>query len=260
MNKKINKKKLILLAGGSGKLGEYLIDNLKYDQEKFKIIVLDIKEIPLKKIKGKEIEFINCDITNDLNLDEKLESLCIAYQHITILNLIGYDFPVNSKVKSINSPISITKEQLSKSLELNIASCHRLSQATLNLKIPFHLIFMSSIYSSKPTKSELYQKDQYGRNTYKPFIYGSSKAAIEKLAKDLSTFLPNINGRINVLSLGGVNLDLPEEFITRYANWSPQKCMVSPNSVLRILSWLIISSPYELNGCILKLDSGLSNT
>ena len=35
----------------------------------------------------------------------------------------------------------------------------------------------------------------------KPFIYGSSKAAIEKLAKDLSTFLPNINGRINVLSL-----------------------------------------------------------
>ena len=30
------------------------------------------------------------------------------------------------------------KEQLLKSLELNIASCHVLSQATLNLKIPFH--------------------------------------------------------------------------------------------------------------------------
>ena len=118
---------------------------------------------------------------------------------------------------------------------------------------------MSSIYSSKPTKSELYQKDKNGRNTFKPFIYGASKAAIEKLAKDLSTFLPNLNGRVNVLSLGGVNLDLPEDFIARYSNWSPQKCMVSPNSVLRILSWLIISSPYELNGCILKLDSGLSN-
>ena len=29
----------------------------------------------------------------------------------------GYDFPVNSKVKSVNSPISITKEQLSKSID-----------------------------------------------------------------------------------------------------------------------------------------------
>ena len=204
--------------------------------------------------------FIQCNANNIDELTEKIAGLIHKSSQLTVINLIGFDFPVNKNKMQYDSPVSISQDALRKSLELNLETSHKIVQSVIKFEKQSHFIFFSSIYASKPTNSNLYKKGDDKSPKYKPFIYGAAKAGLEKFSNDLSTYLPLIQSRVNTISLGGINLDLPEEFVEKYSDWSPQKSMISPNSLVNLLSWLIFDSPYELNGCVLKLDGGLSNT
>lgn len=256
LNKKINNH-LIIIFGGAGKLGEFIQNKLSKDKEN-SFLILDKYE---KKLfpNSKNMIYAKCDANDSLELKRILEANTKDNQKITVLNLIGFDFPVSKNSKPFFTPLSVSDQDLLKTIELNLLTSHKITSSLLNLKRTFHLILVSSIYSNKPTKASLYKKIN-GSQVYKPYIYGASKAALEKLAKDLSTFLPEFKSRVNVVALGGIDFDLPKEFVEKYSKWSPQNCMVNPNSVFELLNWLIFNSPYELNGCVLTLDSGLSNT
>ena len=253
------RKKSILIFGGFGKLGKYIIKNLLFEKNEFKLYIFDLNSIENKNISEK-VNFIQCNANNISEINEKLKNVVEESSELTILNLIGFDFPVNKNSLKFETPVSISEDDLRKSLELNLETSHKIVQAVMNFKKKSHFIFFSSIYSSKPTNSNLYTKTNKDIKKYKPFIYGASKAALEKLSNDLSTYLPSKKSRINTISLGGIDIDLPEEFVKKYSEWSPQKSMISPASLIKLLSWLIFESPEELNGCILKLDGGLSNT
>ena len=109
--------------------------------------------------------------------------------------MIGFDFPVTENSKPRFNPLSVSDEELSKTMELNLLTSHKISLSLIENQKPFHLIFLSSIYAIKPTKSSLYNLVE-SIEVYKPYIYGASKAALEKLAKDLSTYLPMHKSRI----------------------------------------------------------------
>lgn len=257
-NKRSYEKKSIIIFGGFGKLGKYIIKNLNLDKETFNLIILD-QITPKDTDFKKEFNFIQCNATNLNQINEKLSNQVKLSSELIVINLIGYDFPVQEDKKQFESPIAISQSDLRKSLELNLETSHNIVQAIMKFEKKSHFVFFSSIYASKPTNSDLYTDKNDLNPKYKPYIYGASKAALEKLANDLSTYLPLKKSRINIISLGGINLGLPEDFIKRYSEWSPQNSMVSPSSLINLLHWLIIESPEELNGCNLKLDGGLSN-
>jgi len=252
---------IVLIFGGLGKLGQITANNLNMKEKEIEIVLIDIIDISEveKNTNLKYIKYIQCDVRNSFELQKCIEKVTKPYSKISAINFIGYDFPVDKKI-STTTPLSVNDNELTLSLELNLATSHKISYALIQNNKKFHLIFISSIYASKPTKSDLYGLDKDGNKLFKPYIYGASKAGLEKLAKDLSTYLPEYNSRINVVSLGGVDTDLPIEFVKKYSKYSPQNCMINKDSVCKLLKWLIIDSPLELNGCILNLDSGVSNT
>ena len=256
MKDEISANHLVIFFGGAGKLGKFVTEKFteKYSDTTF--LILDKYELIRE---NKNLIYRKCDAMDSEDIRRCLIKETAKFKKISILNMIGFDFPVSSAQKIRTNPLSVSDEELTSTINLNLLTCHKISSTLIDMKKSFHLIFMSSIYADKPTKSSLYE-NRKGIEVYKPYIYGASKKALEKLAQDLSTYLPKYKGRINTIALGGVNLDLPKEFIAKYSEWSPQNCMVSPLSFYKLLDWLIFEAPFELNGCTLKLDSGLSNT
>ena len=257
INKIANQKTLILLFGGSGKLGSFIIKNLDFNKDLYDLFILD--KVSLESNKAVDNKFIECNANNINDLEKNFSKLKKISTKCIVINLIGYDFPVNNKEYKFTSPVDINEDQLRSTLQINLETSHKIVQSIIKENFEANIVFLSSVYASKPTNSNLYTNDEDLFKRYKPYIYGASKAALEKLAKDLSVYLPNIKSRINVISLGGVELGLTDVFIKNYSSWSPQKKMISPSSFLNVLKWLIFESPMELNGCIINLDSGLSN-
>jgi len=254
-------KKAIILFGGLGKLGIYFVQNSTFDYSRYDLLILDKVNKNEINCLPENVIYYKCDITDESSLKSSLNNLSHSYKDLTLVNFIGYDFPVgeSEKIISRKTPLEVSEKELGKCLLLNISTSHNIAKCALKTGKSFHLIFISSVYANKPTNPELYSEKELLDKKYKPYIYGSSKAAIEKLANDLSVFLPKYESRINVISLGGVDLGISPEFVEKYSKWSPQGSMIKPSSVTKLLNWLILDSPLELNGCVIKLDSGLSN-
>ena len=140
-------KNSILLFGGCGKLGKYIIENLNIEKDQSELYILDLNQ-PEINDNFTNFNFIQCNANNIDELTEKIAGLIHKSSQLTVINLIGFDFPVNKNKMQYDSPVSISQDALRKSLELNLETSHKIVQSVIKFEKQSHFIFFSSIFSS----------------------------------------------------------------------------------------------------------------
>ena len=89
-----------------------------------------------------------------------------------------------------------------------------------------------------------------------PVQYGTSKAALSHLTKELAVRFANKNVRVNCVSYGGVEGRVDSAFLKRYAELTPSRRMLNENELVGPLELLISGNCSAVTGHTLVADVG----
>ena len=91
----------------------------------------------------------------------------------------------------------------------------------------------------------------------KPVTYSVVKTGLIGLTRYLSTYWPD-KVRCNALCPGGVNSDLPEDFVSKIGKLIPLNRMANENEYNGAIVFLVSDASSYMNGSVLTVDGGRS--
>ena len=86
--------------------------------------------------------------------------------------------------------------------------------------------------------------------------YGTVKAALNHLTKELAVRLADKKIQVNSVSYGGVRGNQNKLFQKKYSNLSPQNKMISKNELFGVIEFLISDKSVNINGHNIIVDGG----
>lgn len=137
---------------------------------------------------------------------------------------------------------------------MDVVVPYELSIALFNAQ-PEQLATVTNIgsqYGSVAANPYLY--DSYPAQS--PVQYGTSKAALSHLTKELAVRFANKNVRVNCVSYGGVEGRVDGAFLKRYAELTPSRRMLNENELVGPLELLISGNCSAVTGHTLIADVG----
>jgi NAD(P)-dependent dehydrogenase (short-subunit alcohol dehydrogenase family) len=251
-------KKVIILTGGSGKLGSSYADHLI--NEGCIVCNLDIEE-PIKKsyTSSKNYKFLKTDLTNKEEIISSSKKLAKEFGNINaLINNVALDSPPGNQALINGKFETYPEEAWDKVMEVNLKSiflcCQVFGGLMVENNIAGSIINISSHYGiiSPDQRIYDYRKDDFN----KPISYSTSKSGILNLTRYLSTYWGGNNIRVNTLTLGGVEDNQDKEFITNYSKKVPLGRMANEKEYFGAIQFLISSASSYMTGANLVLDGG----
>ena len=239
-------KKVTLITGGNGGIGRSVVR--KFLENGDLVVVFDINKINNPDIVNNEnYDFINVDVTNYNEIQKGIEIINNKYGYIdNIISMAGARTETE-----INSIEFVTKEDIDKSIDLNLKSHIYLIKNSLKLlknsksreKV---IVFVSSINAITNYGLPAYSAGKAG-------IYGFMNSIVNEMSK--------LKIRVNTLSLGTVphNYENTEgcEYFENMLKDIPYREFVKPKDVAETLYSLV----YMIRGIVgqnIVLDMGQS--
>jgi NAD(P)-dependent dehydrogenase (short-subunit alcohol dehydrogenase family) len=90
----------------------------------------------------------------------------------------------------------------------------------------------------------------------KPVSYSVVKAGIIGLTRYLSTYWSDKNVRCNAMCLGGVENNLPDNFMKKVVTKIPMNRLAKSNEYQGSLVWMLSDASSYLNGAIIPIEGG----
>jgi len=251
----IKKKNTILITGATGLLGAEFVKNFgaqghsiiftSRNQKKINILSKKLNNLGANKIVG-----INIDLEEDGAVDKIILELIKkkVYPNILINNAR------NLKFSNTDNKGNISKTNWLGENFMSMALPHELSMKLTymkNTKLK-KIINISSIYGVSVPNLSIYKNP----NKESPVNYGTSKAGMIHLTKELAIRLVNKNITVNAISYGGVKGRASKEFVKKYSSISPQNKMLRLNEIFGPLDFLISDNSKNINGHNLIVDGG----
>jgi NAD(P)-dependent dehydrogenase (short-subunit alcohol dehydrogenase family) len=143
---------------------------------------------------------------------------------------------------NVTSAFLFSKEAVTRSIKSNPRAKNSLS-----------IVFASSIYGTLGPNPSLY-KDNEMRN---PAAYGASKAALESLARYISSSTGGVV-RANSVAAGGIERLQSPTFISEYASRTPIGRMATEEDILRVIMFLLGEDSRYIFGQTLFADGGFT--
>jgi len=251
----INKKKVILITGGAGRIGSALTKELI--NQKCKIVLGDIDIIKLKKLKNSfntnNIEVFKSNITKDKDIDGLINFALKKFKTIDAVVHCAYPKSKNWGKKFENLKEKSLKEDLSNQLGGTIIFCQKIIKYFLKSK-KGNLILISSIHGIQSPKFEHYKK----LNMINPIEYSAIKSGVISITKYLAKYYKKRNLRINCVSPGGIKDNQPEVFIKRYKESCNSKGLLNGSDVSKLITFLISDDSKYIHGQNFVIDDGWS--
>ena len=248
-NKKIN---TVLLTGGTGKIGGNLIKGLaeqgyqvlftSRSKEKIKMIE---EQFSTKKVKGVQINLENDDFL------KVLESFFVEnniYPQALINNARNIDYLKISDNYEVEEKNWFGEFKFSVTIPYQLTLFLSKNKNT-NLQ---RVINVASMYGVVAPNLELYTNP----DAQSPISYGTCKAAMIHLSKELAVRLAKQNILVNTISYGGVVGRVNEKFLERYAKLNPQKRMLQDEELYAPVRFLLSEDATAMTGHNLNYDGG----
>ena len=240
------KNKVIVIFGGSGKLGINFSEILS--EAGGKIYLLDIKKNTTKK---KNTFFIKCDVSSKKNIQSSLDIILKKEKKIDTFIYNVYSKPKNYYAKFEN----YNQKTWDNVIKSNFTGAFLSSQLAINhfkkKKIKGNIIFVLSIYGIVGPDLSIYEGLKPKKNIYggkfaltTPASYTSTKSALLGLTKYIATAFGKFGIRSNALTPGGVFDNQEKAFVKKYVKRVP---------LGRMAKWT------DYNGAILFLSSDASS-
>jgi NAD(P)-dependent dehydrogenase (short-subunit alcohol dehydrogenase family) len=258
-------KSTAIITGGGGLLGriytatlleagaKVIIIDKKIDENKIEKLIKKESKINQEKIKN--IEFVECDITNPIQvndifikLDKSLKDLKILVNNASLVKQVGKEDLVDTYKPFLKMKVEDWEEYFSVDLTGTLLICQKC--------IP-HMKNNGRLYKFFNKKLSKKMKSQ-GIEIEKPIGYSISKSGILNLTRFLATKFAENKIRVNTLTLGGVYADNPPEFVKDYSEKTPLKRMANKEEYAGPLLFLASEMSSYMTGSNLIVDGGWS--
>ncbi|MGW9855606.1 3-oxoacyl-[acyl-carrier protein] reductase [Staphylococcus hominis] len=228
-----------LVFGGSGSIGSAIVDRLL--KEGYDVILQyyqsDISSLE-KKYKGKAVEFIQMDLTQDINLNDIFSRInhldCLIYSSGTSL----YGMLQDMKDKDIDESYHIHVKQLIR--------CCRYFIDILRKSSNGRIIVISSIWGETGASMET--------------VYSAMKSAQIGFVKALSQELALTNVTVNAVAPGFVSGRMAKAFSDEekavILSELPQQRMIAPQEVAHVCAYLWHPNAKSITGTVQKVNGG----
>lgn len=245
-------KETILITGGTGKFGRQFIQH--FIQRGWVVLFTTTnKERGDQLISQFDSENL-ISFVADLTIPDAISQLVdsIHNKGYTVNHLVNNARSLDSLIT--NSLGQTDRQPFIDEYLMDVVIPYELSMALYNTQASSlrTITNIGSQYGMVAANPNLY--DNYPSQS--PIQYGTAKAALVHLTKELAVRFANENIRVNCISYGGVEGRVDEEFKERYAQLVPIGRMLSESELAGPLEIIISDSCSAINGQTIQADGG----
>lgn len=241
---------MIIVFGSNGLIGSKVIEELiKNDNEK--VCCIDISDKKTKKFNTNDnYKFYKIDLLKEKNFLEKIK---IDSEKISVINSL---YIKNKKYG--NKLDKITKNDFNVFLNSNLGMTYEIMRffylKLKNKKIKsLNFINIGSIYGSNIPRFKIYDKKMTC-----PIEYVAYKTALINITKYFVSYADTKNFRANLISPGGMEDNQSLYFKRNYNLNTISKKLLSPESIMSSINFLLSERSRYINGQDLIVDDGFS--
>ena len=264
MNSNILEGKVIIIAGGCGKIGKSFVKGV-YEHGGIPIIA-DINENLAKEIiEDYQLEFntnkgsyVKLEFLSKKSISDLIDFARIKYEKIDVFVNAVYP-PLKEGDHSIeNMELSLFND----CLITHLGGYFLASQQFVNFfktQGYGNLINISSIQGSSNPKFDTYNGAIFnGKSMYSPIEYSAVKSAINSMTTYLAKYLKDTNIRCNIISPGGISNNFPEIFNQQYKKYCSSKGLLFVEDIKGAFVFLASDLSKFINGQNIIVDDGWS--
>lgn len=242
------RKKVVLLTGCNGQLGEQLIVSLL--SENFKIYGIDIDE-PMVKHKSHDFIYKCVDITSESEVGNLVTEINEESGRVdVVIN--------NAAIGTFEHFQLRSKKDFMRVMEVNVFGAFNIIKNTINLfdtkDHPGNIINIGSIYGLVSSDPNIYED----LNRMNSEVYSASKAGVIQLTKYFAVHLAKLGICVNAISPGGIYNQHPEKFLASYSQKTPMGRMASVEEVSSAVMIFCKNNNRYLTGQNLTIDGGFT--
>ncbi|MCC5946008.1 MAG: SDR family oxidoreductase [Bernardetiaceae bacterium] len=245
----------VLLTGATGKIGKRLIDGLVNNG--YSVIFTSRNSDKIREIEAAYItQKSPCvfGIAVDLESNNLLDTLSAFFQKHDLYPQALINNARNIDYLKINENAHTEIENWLGEFKFAVTIPYELTmflakEEKANLQ---RVINIASMYGVVAPNLKLYDNP----HQQSPINYGTCKAAMLHLTKELAVRLAKQNIQVNAVSYGGVEGRVNESFLNRYQNLAPQGRMLNENELYAPIRFLLSEDCTAMTGHNLNYDGG----
>ena len=237
----ILKDKVIIVTGGSGLIGQCIINDLK---KKGAIAINAEISVDTDLSQGN----VHCDITSEESVNDLINIVIERYLKIDGLVNNAYPRTKDWGTKFEEIPLLSWK----KNVDMQLNSVFLLCQKALSQMVKQQygsIVNIGSIYGVVGNDFTIYEG--YGGTS--PAAYCAIKGGIINFSRYLASYFGKYGIRVNCVSPGGIKDNQHPSFIERYEYKSPLKRMGKPEEIAPAISFLLSDESSFITGHNLSL-------
>jgi NAD(P)-dependent dehydrogenase (short-subunit alcohol dehydrogenase family) len=250
-----DKKRHYVVTGGSGLIGSAIVKGLL--GQGYSVSIFDIVDCFANQKRNKSLDdkvnFFNCDITSDRQLQTSISSAIRLNGHIDGLVHAAYPRSKQWGTKFGN----LEYERLSEDLSMQLGGAILVSQCFLQKFVEQgfgSLVHIASIQGCFAPKFEHYS----GTEMVSPIEYAAIKSGIIAITKYLSKLHFGTGVRVNCISPGGILDGQPQTFLDRYRKDCNLKGMLDQDDLVPLVLFLLSPFSSMISGQNVVIDDGWS--
>tara|TARA_Y100001954_G_C15794633_1_gene596972 strand:- start:730 stop:1497 length:768 start_codon:yes stop_codon:yes gene_type:complete len=242
--------KNIIIVGGEGLIGKYLVKEL--NSIGGKIASLDINSNKDYKNIEKNIFNYSCDISKIESVKKVLVKINKDFSSIDILINAAQYKPKGFLTNNVRDfPLSLWQDIINVNLTGAFIACKVFGSEMIKNK-KGSIINLASVYGIVSSNSSIYSNNSMGN----PIAYTASKGGVIMLTKYLATHWANYGIRVNSLSPHGVSNNHEETFVKKFNELSPMGRMMDKDELLSAVVFLSLDESSYMTGQNLVIDGG----
>lgn len=238
------KGKIIIVTGGNGLIGKYIVSHLK----KCGSTVINV-DVSLTT-NWNDGEY-NCDVTDEASMIKLVSEVVTKYGRID--GLVNNAYPRTSDWGVKFEDIQYSSWQ--KNVDMQMNAVFFLCQKVLSVMKKQgggSIVNITSIYGVVGNDFTIYE----GFGGTSPAAYSAIKGGIINFTRYLASYFGKYNIRVNCVSPGGILDNQEPLFIKQYENKSPLKRLGRPEEIAPAVTFLLSDESSYITGHNLMVDGG----
>jgi len=236
--------KVIVVTGGKGLLGTSIINDIF---ENGGIAV----SLDINSITNEDLSEIQCDITNEAQINEVLIKIIAKYGRIDGLVNNAYPRTKDWGLKFENIPYSSWKENVDLQLNSVFIMIQKISEV-MKSQNSGSIVNIASIYGVIGPDFSVYGDT----NMTMPAAYSAIKGGVINFTRYMASYLGPHQVRVNCLSPGGIFDNQNDQFVKAYERKVPMGRMGLPKDISPTVSFLLSESSGYITGQNIIIDGG----